>query len=163
MPRLMASRGAKRRVPGWTRATVVLLSLSRDSWLGQRKGDTLVIQIIHRLVDCAVECIAVGEGLMGEMVRLEIMPDDFDVVQLRRILGQPLDGEPVSTGGQRRQRKSAGMDRTIVLDQHDRFDRLSGPGTIKPVELVEMGDKVAASLGRAGVDDELARDVIKRA
>jgi hypothetical protein len=26
-----------------------------------------------------------------------------------------------------------------------------------------MGDKVAASLGRAGVDDELARDVIKRA
>src|ERR1700704_530349 len=90
--------------------------LSRDSWLAQRKGDTLVIQIIHRLVDCAVECIAVGEGLMGEMVRLEIMPDDFDVVQLRRILGQPLDGEPVSTGGQRRQRKSAGMDRAIVLD-----------------------------------------------
>ena len=35
--------------------------LSRDSWLGQRKGDTLVIQIIQRLVDCAVECIAVGE------------------------------------------------------------------------------------------------------
>ena len=139
------------------------LYLSRDSWLGQRKGDTLVIQIIYRLVDCAVECIAVGEGLMGEMVRLEIMPDDFDVVQLRRILGQPLDGEPVSTGGQRRQRKSAGMDRAIVLDQHDRFDRLSGPGTIKPVELLEMGDKVAASLGRAGVDDELARDVIKRA
>jgi hypothetical protein len=69
----------------------------------------------------------------------------------------------VSTGGQRRQRKSAGMDRAIVLDQHDRFDRLSGPGTIKPVELLEMGDKVAASLGRAGVDDELARDVIKRA
>jgi len=26
-----------------------------------------------------------------------------------------------------------------------------------------MGDKVAASLGRAGVHDELARDVIKRA
>src|SRR5260370_40132227 len=102
-------------------------SLSRDSWLGQRKVDTLAIQIIHRLVDCAVECIAVGEGLMGEMVRLEIMPDDFDVVQLRRILGQPLDGEPVSTGGQRSQKKSAVIDRTIVLDKHGPFDGLSGP------------------------------------
>jgi hypothetical protein len=38
---------------------------------------------------------------MREMVRLEVAPDELDIVQLRRILGQPLDGEPVSADGQR--------------------------------------------------------------
>ena len=30
------------------------------------------------------------------------------------------------------------------------------------VELLQMGDEIAAALGRAGMDDELARDVIER-
>jgi hypothetical protein len=55
------------------------------------------------------------------------------------------------------------MDGTIVLDQHHRLGGLPGFGAIKRVELLEMRDKVAASLGRAGMDDELARDVIERA
>ncbi len=36
-------------------------------------------------------------------------------------------------------------------------------GTKEPIELLEMGDEIAAALGRTGVDDELARDVVKRA
>lgn len=55
------------------------------------------------------------------------------------------------------------MDRPVVLDQHDRRDRLAGPGTISPVELLEVSDEVAATLGRAGMDDEFAPDVIDRA
>jgi hypothetical protein len=40
---------------------------------------------------------------------------------------------------------------------------LPGPRTIEPVELLEMGDEIAAALGRAGVDDEFADRVIERA
>jgi hypothetical protein len=66
-------------------------------------------------------------------------------------------------GGKRRQRGLAGMDRTIVLDDHDWLGRLAGLRAIEPVELLDMGEEVAAFLGLAGVDDELARDVIERA
>ena len=68
-------------------------------------------------MDCAVECGRVGEGLMRKMMRLEVMPDAFDVIQFGRIFGQPLDDEPVGSGGQRCPRQLAGMDRPIVLDQ----------------------------------------------
>jgi hypothetical protein len=33
---------------------------------------------------------------------------------------------------------------------------------MEPVQLLEMSDEVAATLGPAGVDDELAADVIER-
>jgi hypothetical protein len=115
------------------------------------------------VTDRAVERVGVGKGLMCQMVRLEVAPDHLDVVEFRRILGQPFDGEPVGAGGQRCRRELAGMDGAIVLDEHHRFGGLAGSGTIQPIELLEMGDKVAAALGRAGVDDELARDVVERA
>ena len=54
--------------------------LSRDSRLGQRKHAALGIQRVDALMDRAVECVRVSEGLMGEMMRLEIMPDGLDVV-----------------------------------------------------------------------------------
>src|SRR5215213_10807825 len=102
------------------------------------------------------------KGLMGEMVCLQVMPDAFNVIQLRRVFGQPLDGEPVSAGGQRSQRELAGVDRTIVLDQHHRFERLARLRTVELIQLFKMGDEVAAALAAAGVHDELARDMIKR-
>ena len=83
---------------------------------------------------------------MREMMRLEVMPDGLDVVQFGRILGKPLDGKPVRPGGERRQGELAGMDRTVVLDQHHGLGRLTGLGTIKPVQLLEMRDEVAAPL-----------------
>jgi hypothetical protein len=43
---------------------------------------SLLVQGLHGCVDCAIESDVVGEGVGGEMVRLEIMPDDLDVVQL---------------------------------------------------------------------------------
>ena len=48
----------------------------------------------------------------------------------------------------------------IRSHQHD---RLGGPGAVEVVELLEMGHKVGAALGRADMDDELAHDVIERA
>ena len=76
-----------------------VLSLSKDSWLGQRKGRAFGVQRGDGLVNLLVERVRVSEGLMRQMMRLEIAPDGFDVVQFRRILGQPLDGEPVRAGG----------------------------------------------------------------
>jgi hypothetical protein len=39
------------------------------------------------LVDGAVEVVGVCEGLMGQMVSLEVVPDEFDVVQFGGVLG----------------------------------------------------------------------------
>src|SRR5215472_15470516 len=56
----------------------------------------------------------------------------------------------------------ADVDRSIVLDQHDRLHGSSGLGAVEMVELLQVSDEVAASLGRAGVHDQLARDMIER-
>src|SRR6202453_150997 len=84
----------------------------------------------------------------GEMMRLEVAPNGLDVVQFRSVSGQPLDGEPMGAGGECGEGELAGVDRAIVLDQHDGREGLSGPRTIEPVELLEMGDEIAAALGR---------------
>ena len=126
-------------------------------------GHALVIEDIDGLVDCLFECVGVGEGLVGEVMRLEIAPGALDVVEFRRVFGQPLDGEPMGAGGEGCEREFAGMDRTVVLDQHDGREGLSGPRPIAPIELLEMGDEVAAALGPAGVDDEFADGMIERA
>ena len=114
-------------------------------------------------MDGVVECVDVIEGLVREMMRLEVAPDGLDVVQFRRVFGQPFDGEPMDAGGQRRHREFAGVDGAVVLDQHHRCEGLPGFWAIEPVELLEMGDEIAAALGRAGVDDEFADRVIERA
>src|ERR1700688_445782 len=104
-----------------------------------------------------------GEGLMGEVIRLEAAPDDFDVVEFWSVFGQPLDGEPVRPGREGGQRELAEMDRSIILDQHDRLCGPAGLGAVEVVELLEMGHEVSAALGGAGMDNELAREGIERA
>jgi hypothetical protein len=54
--------------------------LSRDSRFGQRIAHALTVEIGDRLMDSLVECGGVGEGLMGEVKCLEIVPDDLDGV-----------------------------------------------------------------------------------
>ena len=65
-----------------------VFGLSRDSPVDQRIDISLVVQGFHRHVDFAVEGFGVGECLMGQVMRLEIAPDDLDVVELRRVFGQ---------------------------------------------------------------------------
>ena len=55
-------------------------ALSGYSQLDQRKRGPLEIEGVNGLMDSGIECIGVGEGLMGEMMRLEVAPDAFDVV-----------------------------------------------------------------------------------
>ena len=54
-------------------------------------------------MDGTVEGVGVSEGLVGQMVRLEIAPDDLDVVELGRVFRQPFDGKPVRHRQPRRQ------------------------------------------------------------
>ena len=92
--RLMGEVMGLQIVPGFT-------LLSRDSRLGQRIDHSLLIKVIDGRVDRLVERVDVGEGLMGEVMRLQIVPDDLDIIEFGRIFGQPLNGEPVCPGGER--------------------------------------------------------------
>lgn len=71
-------------------------------------------------MDSAVEVVCICERLMGEMMGFEIMPDEFDVVELRGIFGEPLDGEPMFSGVESGQGCLTGVDRPVVLDEDDR-------------------------------------------
>ena len=120
-------------------------SLSRDSQFGQRIRDPLAVEICDGVVDGVVERDGVGEGLVGEVMGLEVAPDRLDVVEFGRVFRQPLDGEPVCASRQRGKRAFAGVDRTIVLDQHDRLGLSPGLRSKETVELLQMGDEIAAA------------------
>ena len=61
--------------------------LSRDSLNDQRIDSSLPVQGSHGCVDCAVEDVGISEGLMGQMARLEIVPDNLDVVEFGSYFG----------------------------------------------------------------------------
>ena len=75
------------------------------------------------MVDALVEDVGISEGLVGEMMGLEVTPDDLDVVEFGCIFRQPLDGEPMGTLGERGPCRLADVDRAVV-EHHD--DRLRG-------------------------------------
>ena len=108
--------------------TMVASVLSRDSPIDQRMETSLLVQGLDGCVDCAIEGDFVGEGVVGQMVRLEIMPDDLDVVELGCVFRQPLDGKPVLARFKGLEGELADVDRPIVLDQHDGLDGSSWLG-----------------------------------
>ena len=120
--------GAPRAVAIVNGTLAAAVGLSRNSRLGQRNGHALAVEVVDGVVDGLVERGDVGEGLVGEMMRLEVAPDRLDVVEFGRVFGQPLDGEPVRAGGEGGERELADVDRSIVLDQHDRLGRSTGLG-----------------------------------
>ena len=138
-------------------------SLSRDSWLGQRNGHTLAVQVFDCLVYGPIEFGDTSERLMSEVVGLQVVPDDLDVVQFGSIFRQPFNGQPVCSGGNGGTRKLADVDRPIVLDQHDRLARSAWHRAVKRVDLLEMRHEIAAALGRTRMHNEFARNMIKRA
>jgi hypothetical protein len=160
------STGGKTRLPGISKAgegylrrllvvgaTSLLRSLqgktsllSRDSPVDQRIDASLLVQGVHRCVDYAVEGFGVGKCLVGQMVRLEIVPDTLDIVELRCVFGQPFDCQPVLARRECRQRDLTGMDRPIVLNQYDGLDRAPWCRAVETVKLLQMSDEVAAAL-----------------
>ena len=137
--------------------------LSRDSFVDQRIDVSLRVQGFHGCVDVPFEGGNIGEGLVGQMMRFEIVPDNLDVVEFGGILGQPLEGQPMLAGLEGCQRGLTDMDRAVVLNQDHRLGLPSGLGSEKTVELFQVRDEVAAALGRTGMHDETASGVIERA
>src|SRR4051812_2296985 len=130
--------------------------LSSNSVVGQRTAVSLGVELSNRFVDGAVEVIRTVERLMSEVMPLQVAPETLDVVQLRSIFRQPLDGEPVGALGERGAACLAGVDRAVVEDQNEGLDRNSELGPIAPVDLLQESDEVRASFGPAGVNNELA-------
>lgn len=64
-------------------------------------------------MDGSIESFGIGEGLVGQMMSFEIVPDNFDVVEFGRVLGQPFDGEPVGPGREGRGCRLADVDRPV--------------------------------------------------
>src|SRR3954470_10358216 len=98
-------------------------ALSSNSVVGQRTAVPLGVELSNRFVDGAVEVIRTVERLMSEVMSLQVAPETLDVVQLRSIFRQPLDGEPVGALGERGAACLAGVDRAVVQDEHEGLDR----------------------------------------
>src|SRR3954447_12600412 len=79
----------------------IVLALSSNSVVGQRMAVSLGVERSNRFVDGAVEVIRTVERLMSEVMPLQVAPETLDIVQLRSIFRQPLDGEPVGARGER--------------------------------------------------------------
>jgi hypothetical protein len=52
------------------------------------------------VLDGAIEVIGAGEGLMCEVMPLQVAPEHLDIVQLRSVFRQPLDREPMGALGE---------------------------------------------------------------
>src|SRR3954447_7439345 len=63
-----------------------------------RWGLALAVEGLDGLMDGGVEGVGVAEGPVGEVVALQVAPGALDVVQLGRVLRQPLDREPGPLG-----------------------------------------------------------------
>src|SRR4051812_49660902 len=123
---------------------------------------SLGVERSNRLVDGAVEVIRAGERLMSEVMPLQVAPETLDIVQLRSIIRQPLDGEPVGARGERGAACLAGVDRAVGEDEHDGLERDAELGTIAAVAPFQEGDLGPASFGSPGADNNLAsRPVLK--
>src|SRR5436305_2254864 len=105
--------------------------------VSQRMAASFGIEFPDGVVDGLIEVVRSGERLMSEVMPLQVAPETLDVVQLRSIFRQPLDGEPVGALGERGAACLAGVDRAVVEDQNDGLDRNSELGPIAPVDLLQ--------------------------
>src|SRR4051812_9784246 len=116
---------------------------------------SLGVERSNRLVDGAVEVIRAGERLMSEVMPLQVAPETLDIVQLRSIFRQPLDGEPVGARGERGAACLAGVDRAVVEDEHEGLERDAELGTIAAGGLLPERGEVRGSFGSGGVEQEV--------
>ena len=105
-------------------------------------------------MDGPIESFGVGEGLVGQMMRFEIVPDNFDVVEFGRVLGQPFDGEPVGAGGEGSGCRLAHVDRPVVEHDDDGFRPHARPRAIQAIERLQERNEIGAALGSACVHNE---------
>src|ERR1051325_5180746 len=137
--------------------------LSSSSMVGQQMAVSFGIKLDDSLVNGAVEVIRAGEGLMSEVMPLQVAPDPFNIVQLRGVFRQPLDREPVGARGEGSAACLTRVDRAVVEDKHDGLEHYPELGTIAPINLLQQSNEVRASFGPAGAHDELATSPIEHA
>src|SRR3954451_11444902 len=75
------------------------LSSSGDE--GARGSATLDVEGVDGAVDGEVELAGVAEGAVGQVVALQVAPGALDVVQLRRVLREPLARDAGRRAGRR--------------------------------------------------------------
>src|SRR5713101_2760603 len=138
------------------------MALSSDSLIVTQMAGSFVIELIDGAGDSGIELIDGPEGLVSEEVALEVAPGAFDVIELRGVFRQPLDGQPgaLVEGGAT---ELAGVDRAVVEDQDDGLCGVSGPRPIEWVEVLQQGDEVGAALGWTAMHDQGAGGMVERA
>ena len=80
--RTRPARSVPRTAGGGLSKPSILSSFSR---VGQRMAVSFGVEFPHGLVASAVEVIRTVERLMGEVMSLQVAPENLDVVQLRRV------------------------------------------------------------------------------
>src|SRR5215211_6697788 len=112
---------------------------------------SLVVEAGDSIMNGAVESVEIGEGMVGEIMLLEVTPASLDVIQLGGVFRQPFEGEPGALGKCARCQPAA-VDRPVV-ENRDQGPGAFG-GAIGSAKLVEQGNKVGRALGGAGVHDQ---------
>src|SRR3954447_22536152 len=115
-------------------------------------GLSLVVEAGDGVMDGVVESVGIGEGVVGEIMLLEVAPASLDVVQFGGVFRQPLEGEP-GTLGKRAGCQLAGVDWPVV-ENRDQGPGAFG-GAVGGAELVEQGNKIGGALGGAGVHEQV--------
>src|SRR5215203_3439948 len=90
-----------------------LVRLSSHLLVGPRMAVSFGIELYNSVMDGALEVLRSGEGLVGEVMSLQIAPNPFNIVELRGVFRQPLDREPVGALGEGRAACLAGVDRRM--------------------------------------------------
>ena len=150
------------RAFGHPRGTWTLALLSSFGDEGARGNATLSVEGEHGMVEGGVEVVHVAERAVGQVVALQVAPGTLDVVQLRRVLREPLDREP-GPRGQRLPARLARVDRAVVERQHHRPILAARRRAVVPIEPRQQGDEVGGALGGAGEDDQLAAGMVEHA
>src|SRR4051812_50200619 len=109
----------------------------------------LAVEGVNSSVDGEIELDGVAEGAVGQVVALQVAPGALDVVQLRRVLREPLDREP-GARGERLPARLARMDRAVVPDQGAPPLPPARRRALVPIAPPHQGGEVAGPLGAAG-------------
>src|SRR5215217_8199207 len=137
--------------------------LSSDSWADQRMAHALTVEFSDGVVNALIQIVGGGEGLMGQLMTLQITPNPLDIIEFGGVFWQPLDAQPVRPCRQGCRGCRAGMDRTVVENQHGWLGRRARPGAVEAIDLLQQRDEVRAALGPAGVHDQFTSGPVEYA
>jgi hypothetical protein len=123
----------------------------------------LTVEFGDGVVNALIQIVGGGEGLMSQLMTLQITPNSLDIIEFGGVFWQPLDGQPVRPCRQGCRGCLAGMDRTVVENQHGWLAHRAWPGAVEAIDLLQQRDEVRAALGPAGVYDQLTSGPVEYA